>query len=142
MRDEKTGKLFMRTASGNWVELPDDLQVYTDPVTGKIFLGQPPPREIVLFLKCFNLQIRAWKRCKTNAMNCRLLRNLFLPYSIRYFPEALSYRVHNYFFLKKFTKKVISTCFYAVFFILLHFILYLYFTFILFKFKITCRYSI
>ena len=56
MRDEKTGKLFMRTASGNWVELPDDLQVYTDPVTGKIFLGQPPPREIVLFLKCFQLE--------------------------------------------------------------------------------------
>ena len=46
MRDEKTGKLFMRTASGNWVELPDDMQLYTDPVTGKIFLGQPPPRLI------------------------------------------------------------------------------------------------
>ena len=37
------GKMYLRTESGNLRDLPRGIEVYKDPLTGKLYVGKPPP---------------------------------------------------------------------------------------------------
>ena len=37
------GKMYLRTESGNLRDLPPGVEVYKDPLTGKMYVGKPPP---------------------------------------------------------------------------------------------------
>ena len=37
------GKMYLRTESGNLRDLPPGVEVYRDPLTGKLYVGNPPP---------------------------------------------------------------------------------------------------